>query len=469
MNAAPRPSEPRTIAGRVPPHDLGAQAAMLSAALLSAEALDVVLAICRPEDCYGDADELVLGAMVELQAAGRPVDVVTVASLLRARDQLARIGGPGYLARLANETPAVANVGAHARIVAEAAKDRRTIAALQKRAAEGYYDHGNPQAWREEVAAELDQLAAPSGEDRGGMLSVGLRETFQAIHDAAARGTTLGWSTGLRDLDAKLGGLDPGCVTVIGARPRMGKTSLAFHIAKSIAAKPDPVDGHLGVFFASMEMPRDGVARREAFSEAGVNANKLKTGAGLTADEWGRLSEAAKHLSSLPIWVDDTAALSPLQLRSKARRVRSDWRRKGVRLALVVVDYLQLMNGRGLAGKNGNREQEVAECSKALKVLAKDLGCHVLALAQLNRDVEKRAGRRPSMADLRESGSVEQDADNILMLYRDAAYDPGCSEPNVAEIQVEKQRAGEAGLVKVSFEAWCTRWSDLAPAWRGDG
>jgi replicative DNA helicase len=452
-------------AGRVPPHNLQAQAACLSAALLSGDALDVVLAIVRPEDCYGDGDAIILGAMADLHRQGLPVDAVTVASMLQDREQLGKVGGPRRLAVLTDATPALGNVSAHARIVADKARERRTIAALQKRAVEGYFDHGGTQDWLEEVAAEVDALAAPTTEERGGYMSVGLREAYQQITDAASRGGgLLGWPSGLRDLDRKLGGFDPGCVTVIGARPGMGKTSIALHMAKTIAATVDPVHGPLGAFVASLEMPRDGLARRESFTDAQVSLSKLKNGAGLTVEEWRRLAEAAKNLSALPLWVDDTPALSPMLLRSKARRVRAEFRRKGVRLALVVVDYLQLMNGRALVGKNGNREQEVAECSKALKVMAKELGVHVVALSQLNRDVEKRGDKRPQMADLRESGSVEQDADNILMLYREEHYNPKCTEPEVAEILVEKQRAGEKGCVKARFDAWCTRWSDISAA-----
>lgn len=458
---------PRPVAGRLPPNDQGAQRATLAACLLAAEAVDEVVGACSPADFYGDGDRAIAEMIFELHASGQPVDIVTVAGALQARETLAAVGGPGYLAELADATPAVAHVAAHARIVRLRAKERRMIATCQRVAAEGYFEH--PADWLETSAAEIEAVATAGAESAGDWMSGALRGTFEDLQTALTRGGLLGWSTGLRDLDRRLGGLLPGGVTVVGGRPGMGKTALAFKIAEAVAGQA-PGGAKLGACVFSLEMPRKDLARRQTFTRAMVDAEPLKTGRDPGTAAWGRLAQAATELAALPLWIDDTPALSPLQLRARARQVRAEMKRRGVRLALVVVDYLQLMNGRAGMPRGANREQEVAECSKKLKELAKELDVHVVALSQLNRSVEGRTvkDRRPRMADLRESGSVEQDADNIVLLYRDEQYNPDTDRKGIAELLIEKQRAGAVGVCLAKFTAWCTRFDDLegaAPAW----
>jgi replicative DNA helicase len=266
----------------------------------------------------------------------------------------------------------------------------------------------------------------------------------------------------------------PGGVTVIGGRPGMGKTALATGMLEAVAGVR--VGGEvLGGAMFSLEMPREGIALRQAASRARVNIKPLKSGRNITDAAWKAITDASVDLSRMPFWIDDTPGLSPMVLRAKARQVRADFARRGVRLAVVVVDYLQLMAATGLP-RGSNREQEVAHCSKKLKELAKELGVHVVALSQLNRGVEAhgKKDRRPRMADLRESGSVEQDADNIVLVYREDYYNPACGpqDKGVAELLIEKQRDGERGVVKVKFTDWCTRFDDLTgetwDAWQGD-
>ncbi|HSN16435.1 MAG TPA: replicative DNA helicase [Anaeromyxobacteraceae bacterium] len=455
------PREPRPVAGKPPPHDLIAERAVVSACLLSADALDVAASNMRPEDCYAPAHKILLGIAFELHAAGQAVDSVTMLGMLRTRERLAEIGGPSYLAEVVDATPAVHNVAAHARIVREHARDRETIHTCQRIAASGYFDHGDPQAWREAAATALDELARPQGAERGALISHGLRETFQDLIRSADAGGLLGYPTGLQALDRALGGGCPGDVTVVGGRPGMGKTAFALRWAEAVAEASDRDGTRCGAFVASLEMPRPQLARREAFCRAGVNLSKLKTG-GLSVADWKRLEDACSDLARLPLWIDDSPALSPLQLRAKVRRQRADFRRQGVTLRLVVVDYLQLMNGRAGLPRGASREEAVAECSRKLKELAKEMEVHVVALSQLNRAVETRGkDKRPTMADLRESGAIEQDADNILLLYRPSYYDQAGADRDVAEVIVEKQRNGDRGTVRAKFEAWCTRWSDV--------
>ncbi|HSM93452.1 MAG TPA: replicative DNA helicase [Anaeromyxobacteraceae bacterium] len=452
-----QPREPRPVAGKLPPHDLAAERAVVASCMLSGDAIDAAADVMAPADCYGPAHKIVLGVAFELHAAGQPVDLVTVLGVLRTREQIAEIGGPSYLGDLVDATPAVHNVGAHARIVWQHARDREVIHTCQRVAAEGYFDHGDPQAWREAAATALDQLARPAGGDRGAMLFDVLRETFEEL--VAAPGGLLGYPTGIAGLDRALGGMCTGDLTVVGARPGMGKTALALHVAEAVAAHVRDEE-HCGAFVASLEMPKKQLARREAFSRAGVNLSKLKSGQLHVAD-WKKLEDAAAELARLPLFVDDTPGLSPALLRAKVRRARADFRRRGVTLRLVVVDYLQLMNGRAGLPRGASREEAVAECSRKLKEMAKELDVHVLALSQLNRAVEQRGkDKRPTMADLRESGAIEQDADNILLLYRPSYYDQSGRDRDAAEIIVEKQRNGDRGTVPAKFEAWCTRWSD---------
>lgn len=458
-----KPAEPRPIAGRLPPHNLDAEAACISAALLSAEAADELAGALPPEDCYSDANKQILGAICELRASGKPADIVTVANVLRERGTLNGVGGPAYLTQLVDAVPAVAHLGSYITIVRDHARVRRMIATCQHVAAEGYFEHGPTQAWLDSAALAVETVATSAEASTGEFIGAGIARAFRRIQDAASSGRMSGWSTGLRDLDRRLGGLEPGAVTIVGGRPSMGKTSLALGIAEAVAEQ-EPDGERLGAFVASLEMPREQVAKLRTFARARVNSAPLKEGRDPGERAWRNLAAAASELSRLPLWIDDAPGISPLALRSKVRAARADFRRRGVRLACVVVDYLQLMSAPGLP-RGTNREQEVAHCSKKLKELAKELEVHVVALSQLNRGVEARGmkDRRPRMSDLRESGSVEQDADNIVLVYREDYYNPDCGpqDKGIAELLIEKQRAGERGVVKVRFTDWCTRFDNL--------
>lgn len=464
MNAAHdiRPAAPRSPAGRVPPHDLDAEAAVLSACMLHSAAVDEVRALLAPEDCYSDANGRILATVYDLHDAGQPVDVVTIASALRTREALAKVGGTPYLGQLADATPAVAHVVAHARAVVEAARRRRMIATCQRIAAEGYGDVGSTAEWLAASQAAVETAATSAADQPGAWMADALRTAFEDIQAAAARGGILGYSTGLRDLDRRLGGLCPGDLTIVGARPGMGKTSLVLRILEAVAEQER--DGErLGSLLFSLEMPREQIARRQAFTRARVNAEPLKAGRDIGAQAWADLTRAAQELVRLPLFIDDRAGLSPQAIRAQARAVRADMAKRGVRLGVIGVDHLGLMNGRAGLGRGASREEAVAECSKALKALAKDLGVHVVALCQLNRNVEAagRKDRRPGLADLRESGSVEQDADNVVLLYRDDYYNPESRDRGVCEALIEKQRAGSTGVERLAFTAWCTRFDDL--------
>ncbi|WP_437935840.1 replicative DNA helicase [Sorangium sp. So ce341] len=479
----PQRIEPPIVAGRVPPHDLDAEAAVLSAILLHRDALDRVLEILKAEHFYSEANSRIYEAAQELASAGTPIDIVSVASWLRDRERLAQVGGAAYLAQLADATPAVAHVGAHARVVYEKWRVRQLIATCQRVAAEGYGDVGVVQEFIDGAEQAVYQLArTPQGTSTQPIAQV-LKAAFEQITAAAERGDRItGISTGFEKLDAKTAGLHDGDLSIVAARPGMGKTSFVLNLAVNVASPrtvsspgPDQV-GHgierhepgFGAAVFSLEMPREQLATRMVCSEGRVDVGKLRQGF-LQPDDWRRLTEAASFLSTLPIWIDDTPAISLLELRAKVRRIQAEYDRppsdghSGRRVGLVVIDYLQLMKGRDGVS---SREQEISEISRGLKQLAKELKVAVIALSQLNRAVETRTtkDKRPQLSDLRESGAIEQDADNIIFIYRDEYYNPETTNhKGIAELIVAKQRNGPTGKVLTRFTSSCTRFDNLAP------
>jgi replicative DNA helicase len=486
---APQKIEPPIINGRVPPHDLDAEAAVLSAILLSRDVLDRVLEILKPEHFYADANGRIYEAAQELALAGRPVDIVSVATWLRDRERLAQVGGAAYIAQLADATPAVAHVADHAQVVREHARMRALIVTCQTAAAQAYGDVGDRQDFIDGVERDIFQIAHQESRSTIQPLHGALRTAFTAISEAASRGERItGIPTGYEKLDGKTAGLHAGDLMIVAGRPGMGKTSFVLGLGVNVASprvvpssantgEEHQEDG-FGVCIFSLEMPREQLAVRMCCSEGRVDVGKVRQGY-LQADDWRRLTEAASYLSSIPVWIDDTTGLTVLELRAKVRRVQAEWNREAVKadpacgvkgqterkVGLVIVDYLQLMRGpRGYGGAQ-NREQEISEISRGLKELAKELKVPVIALSQLNRAVETRStkDRRPQLSDLRESGSIEQDSDTIIFIYRDEYYNPETTKAKgIAELIIAKQRNGPTGKVLTRFTAACTRFDNLA-------
>ena len=464
------------MAGRVPPHDLDAEAAVLSAILLSRDALDRVLEQLKPEHFYSDANGRIYEAAQELATLGSPIDIISIASWLRDRERLAQIGGAAYLAQLADATPAVSHVAAHAAVVYEKWRVRQLIATCQRVAAEGYGDVGVVQEFIDSAEQAVYELARVERQQTVQPLAHVLKAAFEQISAAAARGDRItGTSTGYERLDGKTAGLHEGDLTIIAARPGMGKTSFVLNLAVNVASPREVKVGGgaesqepgFGVAVFSLEMPREQLATRMVCSEGRVDLGRLRQGF-LQPDDWRRLTEAASYLSSLPIWIDDTSALGLLELRAKVRRIQAEYDRstgangQARRVGLVIVDYLQLMKGRD--GVN-SREQEISEISRGMKQMAKELKVPVIALSQLNRAVETRTtkDKRPQLSDLRESGAIEQDADTIIFIYRDEYYNAETTNAKgIAELIIAKQRNGPTGKVLVRFAASCTRFDSLA-------
>jgi replicative DNA helicase len=479
-----QPQPTRTL-----PHDPEAEALVLASCLRSREALDVVAPMLGAEHFQGAVNAMVYGAMLELHTGHALVDVVTVARVLRDRGQLGAIEGEidglYRLARLAPEVtdsavPIVDRVEAYARIVRDKAQIRAVIVTCQGIAAAGFGDVGSTEAFIDRAEQSLYELARPEARSAGRSLGEALRDRWAAYSAAAESGALrAGLVTGFPKLDAKLIELAPGDVTVIAARPGMGKSALANSLAVNAASPrtikfPDPeqqdrfvdVDAYgFGVVMFSLEMPETQLVDRFCCAEAHVDGNRFRAGA-LIGDDWNRMTKAGVTLSNLPIWIHDVAAATLLEIRAAVRRRQAQYDREatreepGRRVGLVIIDYLQLMGvPRGLE----SRDQQIGYLSRGLKVLAKELHVHVVVLSQLNRAVETRSVRdkRPQLSDLRESGNVEQDADNVLLIYRPELYFKG-KHPGLAEIIVAKQRNGPTGSVWLKYAAYCTRFDHCA-------
>ncbi|HEY3817174.1 MAG TPA: replicative DNA helicase [Polyangiaceae bacterium] len=467
-----------SVEGRVPPHDLDAEGAVISAVMVDPGALDKVNEFLKPEHFYSEAHRRIFEACVELSSTGRPVDVVQVATWLRDRERLAQVGGMAYLTEVLNTAPAVANVAAYGKTIHEKWRVRQLILTCQRVTSQGYAGYGEAQSFIDGAEQAVYDIARTRESSSVYMLRDVMRETFKKIEKANARGRRItGIATGFDRYDRMTSGLHDGELTIVAARPGMGKTSLVLNMAANVASPQQLESAHdpnerweepgYGVVVFSLEMPREQIVNRMLCSEAKVDVSRVRTGM-LTPSDWSKLTQAASHLGSLSIWVDDTPALALLELRSKVRRLQADYDRvdeatgeKKQRIGLVMVDYLQLMRGR----ENANsREQEISEISRGLKQLAKELSLPVIALSQLNRAVETRGekSKRPQLSDLRESGAIEQDADNICFIYRDDYYNKESAEKNVAELIVAKQRNGPVDTVRVRWDGQYTRFDNLA-------
>jgi replicative DNA helicase len=460
----------------VPPHDLDAEAAVLSAVMLAQEAFDRVAEFLRPEHFYSGANQRIFEAVLALQNDSHPVDVVTVAGWLRDRGLLSQIGGTPYLAQITDAIPTIAHVETHGRTVQAKHRLRRLIGTCQDFAAVGYGDCGDVQGFIDQAEQAIFDLARQPEASSVITLKVAIHGAFGILSEAAKRGGGItGFATGFHDLDKMTAGLHPGDLYIVAARPGMGKTSFVLNLAAQLAeprrvaveGSGDPGEAlGTGVVFFSLEMPREQLASRLLASDAGVDVSKIRSG-NIGKEDWINLTESASKLGHLPLWLDDTPAISLLDVRARVRRLQAEIGRrssdgpKAQRLGLVVIDYLQLMSGR--PGVH-SREQEISELSRGLKQLAKEMGLAVIALSQLNRSVETRTtkDKRPQLSDLRESGAIEQDADCIMFIYRDDYYFPETTEPDIAELIVAKQRNGPTGKVKLRFNKACTRFENRA-------
>jgi len=479
-DATKRALEPVMLEGRVPPHDLDAEAAVLSAVMLDEMAADKVLDILKPEHFYSEAHRRIYEAAVDLKTQSRPVDVVQIGTWLKNHERISQVGGMSYLTEILNAAPAIANVRAYAETIFEKWRVRQVIATCQRVASEGYVDYGEAKDFALGAAGALQDIANEGTVASMARLRDVMHASFKSLNERVARGVDVGNPTGFTRYDRMTGGLHDGDLTIIAARPGMGKTSLVLNMAANTALpRPRESGGEKweesgsGVVIFSLEMPKDQLANRMICSEGKVDVSKVRTGM-LSPADWGKLTAAGQFLGALDIWIDDSPAITMVELRAKVRRLQSEFDRpeivddktgevtqKQQRLGVAVVDYLQLM--KGCEGVR-SREQEISEISRGLKALAKECKLAVIALSQLNRAVETRGDKkkRPQLSDLRESGAIEQDADNICFIYRDDYYNEDSEEKNIAELIVAKQRNGATGTTKVRWDREYTRFDNLA-------
>jgi replicative DNA helicase len=435
---------------RVPPHNIDAEESLLGALLLSREAVNTVAELGLTADAfYKPAHQHVYDAMRALITAGQPVDAVTVSDELRRAGLLDEIGGLDMLLDLQNATPAISNVARYAKIVQDTAALRRLISVASEIAEIAYLEPDDVAKAIDEAESRVfevaDQRVADTIKPLGELLQL-VNDHLETMFERNSSIT--GVATGYHDLDELLSGLQPSTLNIVGARPAMGKTAFALGIATHVAQTTNQP-----VLVFSLEMGHAELAQRILSAEARVDSQKLRTGR-LTESDWSKVGRAIGRLE-VPLFLDDNPSITVMEIRAKARRIKQ----KHGALALIVIDYLQLMTGSSTAE---NRQLEVSEMSRNLKILARELQVPIIALSQLSRGLEARSDKRPMLADLRESGSLEQDADVVMFIYRDEVYHPDSQEKGSAEIIVAKHRSGPIGTRRLVFLGQYTRFDNAA-------
>ena len=435
---------------KVPPHSIEAEESVIGGILLDNTALDRAVELIIADDFYREAHRRIFRAILDLSERHEPVDLVTLSDALRSRNELQEVGGAAYLAELTERVPTAANVAYYARIVKDKAILRLLISTTTEIALKSYEAPSDVDNFLDEAEHQIFQLSERKAKPSFFRVRDIVVESMKAVEQLYERQELVtGVPTGFVDLDKKTAGLQPGDLIIVAGRPSMGKTAFALNMAQYAA-----MGGNTGVAVFSLEMSKEQLVLRMLCCEARVDQSKVRAGFAAQRD-YPKLAIAAERLSAAPIYIDDTPALSVLELRAKARRLK---RERESNLGLVIVDYLQLMRGHN----SDSREQEISSISRSLKALAKELSVPVIALSQLNRAVEARADKRPLMADLRESGAIEQDADVIMFLYRPWVYDPKNADEREAEVIIAKQRNGPTGTVPLAFFAEYTRFDNRA-------
>jgi replicative DNA helicase len=442
-------------AGKVPPQNLDAEKSLIGAVLIDEEVLADVSEQVTPDDFYEKRHSLIFGGMMRLYEKHKPVDLLTLTDELKKKDELEIVGGSAYLSELTNYVPTAAHAEAYAELVATAAVRRRLIKASAEISEMGFDEDTSTQELLEKAEAELFSVSDQSLKQDLVSLESILTESFDRLEELHRnKGAIRGVRTGYRDLDNMTAGLQRSDLIILAARPAMGKTTLVTNLAYNVATiAKQPV------LFFSLEMSKEQLVDRMLADASGVDSWNIRTG-NLSDDDFSKLSEAMGEMAEAPIYIDDTPGLSVLEMRTKARRQAHE-----APLGLIIVDYLQLMQASGRS--DGNRVQEVSEISRGLKLIARELNVPVIALSQLSRSVESRSPQIPQLADLRESGSIEQDADIVMFIYREAYYNPETERENITDLIIAKHRNGPTGKVELYFHPERLRFMSLDK--RADG
>ena len=436
---------------RTPPHDVAAEQCVLGGMLLSKDAISDVIEVIHPADHYRPAHQLIHEAILDLYGRGEPADAITVSNELTRRGEIARIGGGPYLHTLIASVPTAANAGYYARIVRERAVLRRLVEAGTRIVQFGYAGDADADDLVDRAQAEVYAVTERrTSEDYASLSEImpGALDEIEAI--GSRSGMLTGVPTGFSDLDALTNGLHPSQMIVIAARPAMGKSTLALDFARAAAIR----NGMTTVLF-SLEMGRNEITMRLLSAESRVSLQTMRTGQ-MNDDDWARLARRMSEVADAPLFIDDSPNMSMMEIRAKCRRLKQRHD-----LKFVIVDYLQLMSS---PRRVENRQQEVSELSRSLKLLAKELQVPVVALSQLNRGPEQRTDKKPLLSDLRESGSIEQDSDIVILLHREDHYEAESPRAGEADLIVAKHRNGPTATVTVAFQGHYSRFVDMAPS-----
>ncbi len=439
---------------KVPPHSLEAEQSVIGSLLIAPSSWDKVAEILLDTDFYNHSHKLIYGAILKLLATDQPVDLITVSEALEKIDQLDDVGGIAYLGELAKNTPSSANVVAYAEIIKERSIVRELIGVANDISETGYNPEGRDSSELLDLAeSKVFEIAEKRTTENEGPQNVEkvLSTTIERLEELVKSNKEVtGVSTGYTDLDKKTSGLQPSDLIIVAARPSMGKTTFAMNLAENammLEEKP--------VLVFSLEMPAEQIMMRMLASLSRVDQTRIRT-ARLEDEDWQRISNTMSMLKQKEnLYIDDSSGLTPMEVRTRARKIHRD--HGG--LSMIMIDYLQLMRVPSLSD---NRTLEIAEISRSLKALAKELGVPVIALSQLNRSLEQRADKRPVNSDLRESGSIEQDADLIMFIYRDEVYNENSPEKGISEIILGKQRNGPIGTVRLTFQGQFSRFDNYA-------
>lgn len=444
-------TEPADLTNRrtqVPPHDAGAEHAVVGAILLQADSLDTCLGLLQPDDFYMSPYKNIYNAMLYLRTQDQPIDEVTVASRLQETGLLHKIGGSAFIASISETVPTAANIDYYAQIVQGHGLRRRVIRSAIEISSLACDQSSDIRDLAHHVESRI--YAATNSVHTQTAFSTARELVARSVKDVERRFNDkrpiIGLATGFSHIDSMTAGLQAGDLIVIAGRPSMGKTALALNIAQHIG-----VSQRIPVCFFSLEMSAEALMDRLLCAEAGIDSQRFRRGQ-LHNAEWNNLDSSAERISASPIYIDESGGLSITDMRARARRLSGK-----CKLGIVIVDYLQLVRG---TVRTERREQEIAEIARGLKNMAKELGIPVIALSQLNRSVEQREDKRPLLSDLRESGAIEQDADLIAMLYRDDYYNKDSSDVGMAEVLISKQRKGPTGVVRLRFASELTRFED---------
>jgi len=435
---------------KLPPQHIEAEQSILGGILIENEAINRVTEILDGDDFYREAHRKIFNALINLSERDEPADLITLTNELRKIDQLDSIGGASYLASLIDSVPTAANIQYYAKIVKEKAILRKLIQTSTEIITQSYEDRGDVEVFLDEAERSIFEISEKRVRPSFYPIREIVKESFVTIEKLFKKKEAVtGVASGFKELDRMTAGFQPSDLIIIAGRPSMGKTAFCLDVAEYAA-----IDNKVPVAIFSLEMSKEQLVIRMLCSQANVEGTRLRTGY-LNESDWPKLTIAAGSLSESPIFIDDTAALSVLEMRAKARRLKADHG-----LGMVIVDYLQLMKGRA---RVESRQQEISEISRSLKALAKELAIPVIAVSQLSRKTEERTGNRPQLSDLRESGAIEQDADLILFIYRDEVYNRDPDNPNrgKAEVIIGKQRNGPIGKIDLAFLDKFTSFKDL--------